>query len=438
MKCFEYVEDHFKAVLLNVQSFLKTCGFETRFQFQLDVFLQKKLEADDSLSVIAPSSITAARSSSIKKQQFIPSVLLKPASTLAKILCAVSIAFNFGLVESNLSISQQYNLRSHINILASFMNDLKQRYRTELGMRTSEEMKKSNSPAISQLVIISGKHDKCKLIKEIAILPTTANENGEVLIEALSKLRTEEIEVANLEKIEQALEFVVQFLKDRELDAEFSISIEFQPYSAYNEKRGKYELSKGTLKTADEMVDIYLGLVRSYPQIKRIVNPFRTEESKVWMKLNEKLKSLEGNPQVEIGSTVYSYKANSGYRLSSAPPISTIVSFLSTPSEKIENDDRLQPFLASSIISFSGTIEPETECIVLKDIVEAIIWIKDKQKKKIQFNLLHNYTTPQETNLTLAMAVAFGADVINFGRLDDLSAQCKLSEWIATVYSSES
>ncbi|VDO09290.1 unnamed protein product [Rodentolepis nana] len=162
-----------------------------------------------------------------------------------------------------------------------------------------------------------------------------------------------------------------------------------------------------------------------------------TEESQLWLKLNENLKSLEETQQVEIGSSTYSFKTNSGYRLSSAPAISAMVSFLSSPPENIENDDRLQPFLASSIISFSGAIAKKTECIVLKDIVEAIIWIKDKKKKKIQFNLLPNNADPQETNLTLAMAVAFGADVINFGRLDDLSTQSKLSEWISTVYTSE-
>lgn len=126
------------------------------------------------------------------------------------------------------------------------------------------------------------------------------------------------------------------------------------------------------------MVDTYLSLTRSYPQIKRIVDPFRTEESKAWMKLNESLKSLEGDSKVEIGSSTYSWKVESGYRLSSAPAISTMVSFMSSPSGKIEDNDRLQPFLASSIISFNGMIEPQTECIVLKDIAGAMIWIKGK------------------------------------------------------------
>lgn len=41
----------------------------------------------------------------------------------------------------------------------------------------------------------------------------------------------------NFDRIEQALQFVIEFLKDRKLDAVFSISIEFQPYAAYNEVR---------------------------------------------------------------------------------------------------------------------------------------------------------------------------------------------------------
>ncbi|VUZ40012.1 unnamed protein product [Hymenolepis diminuta] len=377
-------------------------------------------------------------SSRSKNEQLIPSVLLKPAIPLATILSAISIAFNIGIIESNFSISQQYYLRSHITTLTSFINDLKQRYETEPVRRTSEEIAKSNSPAIPQLVIISGNHDKCKLIKEIAIFPTAVGENLKMLLEMIPKLRTEKIGAANFDRIEQALQFVIQFLKDRKLDACFSISIECQPYAAYNEKRGKYELSKGSFKTADEMVDIYLSLTRSYPQIKRIVDPFRTEESKAWMKLNESLKSLEGDSQVEIGSSTYSWKVESGYRLSSAPAISTMMSFMSSPPGKINDDDRLQPFLASSITSFNGVIEPQTECIVLKDIAGAMIWIKDKQKKKIQFNLPQIYTTLQEAILTLAMAIAFGADVINFGRVDDLSTECRLSEWIDTVYSSDS
>ncbi|KAM3184080.1 hypothetical protein ACTXT7_009108 [Hymenolepis weldensis] len=176
--------------------------------------------------------------------------------------------------------------------------------------------------------------------------------------------------------------------------------------------RGKYELCKGTFKTADEMVDIYLGLTRSYPQIKRIVDPFRTEESKAWMKLNESLKSLEEDLRAEIGSSTYSWKVESGYRLSSAPAISTMVSFMSSPPGKIEDDDRLQPFLASSIILFNGAIKSQTECIVLKDIAGAMIWVKDKQKKKIQFNLPQSYTTLQEAILTLAMCVCTGKVIV--------------------------
>ncbi|VDO11711.1 unnamed protein product [Rodentolepis nana] len=129
--------------------------------------------------------LSDSQSSSSKKQQFIPSVSLKPATTLAKILGAISIAFNFGLVESNLSVSQQYNLRSHINALASIMNDLKQRHRTELAKRTSEDMAKSISLAVPQLVIVSGNQVKCKLIKEIAIFQTTVHENHEETDEAI-------------------------------------------------------------------------------------------------------------------------------------------------------------------------------------------------------------------------------------------------------------
>ncbi|KAM3184079.1 hypothetical protein ACTXT7_009107 [Hymenolepis weldensis] len=62
-----------------------------------------------------------------------------------------------------------------------FFCQLKQRYKTKPAKRTSEEIAKWNSPAIPQVVIISGNHDKCKLIKEIAIFPTAVSENLKVM-----------------------------------------------------------------------------------------------------------------------------------------------------------------------------------------------------------------------------------------------------------------
>lgn len=124
------------------------------------------------------------------------------------------------------------------------------------------------------------------------------------------------------------------------------------------------------------MVDIYLNLLRAYPQIKALTNPFRTEESKIWIKLRECLNSLEENPHVEICSTTYSWKLESGFRLSAAPTIAAMAKYFTFPPDNIENDDRMLPFAASDIISFNGAFESQTDYCVLKDIAEAVIWAK--------------------------------------------------------------
>ncbi|KAM7533697.1 hypothetical protein Aperf_G00000120205 [Anoplocephala perfoliata] len=378
-----------------------------------------------------PGRLRTTRS---KKEPVIPSALIKPPHYVTGFLSAISFAFNFGLVESSLSISQQYSLQYHTNVLYNFINELKQRHGSESTMQTAEPTKFC-SHTTPQLILISGNQEKCKILKEVSVFPNSRAESSETAIERFAKLHSEKIEVPTIDKIDRAVEYAVKFLQDRETGELFSVAVEFQPYAAYNETKGKYELSKGTYKTADEMVETYLSLLRTYPQIKVLTNPFRTEESKIWMRFRECLNSLEENPQVEIGSSTYSWELESGFRLSAAPPIPTMAKLLTSPSENIEDDDRMHPLAASDIISFDGAFEIQTDFCVLKDIAEAVIWAKEKQNKKIQFNLLQNCTVLRKENLALAVATAFGADIINFGRLDSAATQCQLAEWINTVFS---
>ena len=54
-----------------------------------------------------------------------------------------------------------------------------------------------------------------------------------------------------------------------------------------SQDKGKYEVTNGGQKTADDMVELYKDLIARYPALIMIIDPFRKEDREQWPKLCE-------------------------------------------------------------------------------------------------------------------------------------------------------
>lgn len=51
------------------------------------------------------------------------------------------------------------------------------------------------------------------------------------------------------------------------------------------QEKGKYEIITGTLKSADEMIDVYRDIVARYPALVMLIDPMRKEDREQWLPL---------------------------------------------------------------------------------------------------------------------------------------------------------
>uniref|UniRef100_H2YM27 phosphopyruvate hydratase n=1 Tax=Ciona savignyi TaxID=51511 RepID=H2YM27_CIOSA len=65
------------------------------------------------------------------------------------------------------------------------------------------------------------------------------------------------------------------------------LGIDCSAHDIFDYDKGKYDISTGALKTADEMVDLYKDLVSRYPSLIMLVDPVRKEDREQWSKLCE-------------------------------------------------------------------------------------------------------------------------------------------------------
>lgn len=63
-------------------------------------------------------------------------------------------------------------------------------------------------------------------------------------------------------------------MTDREIT---SSKFVFSPFSS--QAKGKYDVSTGVLKSPDELVDLYQGLISKYPAVVALIDPLRKEVS---------------------------------------------------------------------------------------------------------------------------------------------------------------
>ncbi|XP_007935115.1 enolase 4 [Orycteropus afer afer] len=67
-----------------------------------------------------------------------------------------------------------------------------------------------------------------------------------------------------------------------ELGTNLHLAINCAAHELMDYSKGKYEVMTGTLKSAAEMVDLYVDLINKYPSIIALIDPFRKEDSEQW------------------------------------------------------------------------------------------------------------------------------------------------------------
>ncbi|XP_067331869.1 enolase 4 isoform X2 [Channa argus] len=70
------------------------------------------------------------------------------------------------------------------------------------------------------------------------------------------------------------------------LGAEIHIALNCAGSEIMDYSKGKYEVATGTLKSPDELVDMYQALIRKYPAVVAVIDPFRREDIDQWEKLS--------------------------------------------------------------------------------------------------------------------------------------------------------
>uniref|UniRef100_A0A670Y0J7 Enolase 4 n=1 Tax=Pseudonaja textilis TaxID=8673 RepID=A0A670Y0J7_PSETE len=70
-----------------------------------------------------------------------------------------------------------------------------------------------------------------------------------------------------------------------ELGTDIYLGINCAAHELMDYNKGKYEVITGTSKSPDEMVDMYLDLVKKFPSILTLIDPLRKEDSQQWIQL---------------------------------------------------------------------------------------------------------------------------------------------------------
>ncbi|XP_060790780.1 enolase 4 isoform X2 [Neoarius graeffei] len=119
-------------------------------------------------------------------------------------------------------------------------------------------------------------------IKRIAA--TTAGKSGPVIV-GVSEGGALQL---RLDRAEQALDLLMEACSNLGLPigTELRLVINCAAHTFIDYSKGKYEVMAGTLKSPDELVDMFLGLISKYPAIAALIDPFRKEDVEQWQKLS--------------------------------------------------------------------------------------------------------------------------------------------------------
>ncbi|XP_053488618.1 enolase 4 isoform X5 [Ictalurus furcatus] len=156
---------------------------------------------------------------------------------------------------------------------------------------------KAESTAIQRNKIIDMCRDVQREIRRIAV--TTAGKSGPAL-EGVSEGGAIQL---GLERAEQALDLLTEACSNLGLPmgTELRLVINCAAHRLVDYSRGKYEVMAGTMKSPDELVDMFVGLINKYPAIGALIDPFRKEDVEQWQQLN----SLIGQSCCLIADAAY-------------------------------------------------------------------------------------------------------------------------------------
>ncbi|XP_072546206.1 enolase 4 isoform X2 [Salminus brasiliensis] len=185
-------------------------------------------------------------------------------------------------------------------------------YRHIIALRDPQALSAVFMPRPLVTVLSCGKASagKLNMLEELIILPTKTHSTREI-IKMGHDLQTEIKRISttatagktgpavlgvsqggalqlSFERSEQALDLLMEACVNLKLPmgTELRLAINCAAHTLMDYPRGKYEVMAGTLKSPDELVDVYAGLVSKYPAIAALIDPFRREDEEQWQKLN--------------------------------------------------------------------------------------------------------------------------------------------------------
>ncbi|XP_063047137.1 enolase 4 [Engraulis encrasicolus] len=94
--------------------------------------------------------------------------------------------------------------------------------------------------------------------------------------------------VVAFDRMEQPLDLLMEACCNLQLTpgTDLYFALHCSAHRLMDYSKGKYEVVMGTMKSPDELVELYESLVSKYPGIAALIDPFRKEDAEQWDKLN--------------------------------------------------------------------------------------------------------------------------------------------------------
>ncbi|CAL8090538.1 unnamed protein product [Calicophoron daubneyi] len=92
-----------------------------------------------------------------------------------------------------------------------------------------------------------------------------------------------------LDKPEQGIDMVLECLDQLQFREDFLLGLGLVSQGIFDQLKGKYEVITGAQKTPEETVVFYADLIKRYPEIRLMIDPFRKEDKQCWAALSEQI-----------------------------------------------------------------------------------------------------------------------------------------------------
>ncbi|XP_053245056.1 enolase 4 isoform X2 [Podarcis raffonei] len=140
-----------------------------------------------------------------------------------------------------------------------------------------------------------------KLLSQTTNMPSSVGEGKKTSRDAAKKAPSPVLKkmshlgclVTGFESLEQPLALIQSACThlSLELGIDVYLGINCAAHELIDCSKGKYEVILGTFKSPDEMVDVYVDLIRKFPSIMTLIDPLRKEDCQQWITLRNTLGS---------------------------------------------------------------------------------------------------------------------------------------------------